>query len=278
MVGPALAALGLAVASPEAVALANGATFLVSALILAGLRFGERPAREAAAGPRTSLLQEAREGVVATARLAGVRVLILASSGLILFAAMLNVTELLVAEDLGSGDTGYSVLVAAAGLGFVAGSLAGAAGAPLPELKRRYLGGILIMALGIGLFGIAPVFGLALLGLGLTGVGNGLLLTHERLIFQRVVPDRIMGRAFALADTGGSWAFAIAFVGAGGLLSLIDARTLLLGAAAGAALIWLWALFALRSAWDSDDTAPPLAREVAPATAAGAAAEEAIRR
>lgn len=246
--GPAVAALGLMVVSAEAVAAFNGVTFLLSALVLATIPFGERPRRSAAA-QATGLLREAREGISATARMTGIRVLIGASSGLLLFAAMLNVTELLVAEDLGSGDTGYSVLVAAAGIGFVAGSLAGANGAPVAELKRRYLGGILVMALGIALFAIAPIFFLALLGLGLTGVGNGLLLTHERLIFQKVVPDRLLGRAFALADTAGCWAFAIAFACAGALLAQIGTEALLLGAAGGAGLIWLGAAFLLRGAW-----------------------------
>jgi MFS family permease len=250
-IGPALAGLGLLIASPEAVAAANGVTFLVSAAVLATLRFGARRAADGE-GERTSLLREAREGIAATARMTGVRVLIGASSALLLFAAMLNVTELLVAEELGSGDAGYSMLVAAAGIGFVAGSLSGANGAPIAELKRRYIGGILVMTLGIALFGIAPVFALALLGLGLTGVGNGLLLTHERQIFQKVVPDRLLGRAFALADTAGSWAFAIAFVSAGALLAWFGETTLLLGAAFASAAICLVAAYALRSTWEDE--------------------------
>jgi MFS family permease len=254
-IGPAIAALGLLVASAQTVAAVNGATFLISAAVLSTLRFGERAERSADA-PSTSLWREAREGISATARMGGIRVLVGASSGLLLFAAMLNVTELLVADDLGSGDTGYSLLVAAAGIGFAAGSLAGANGVSIAELKRRYLGGILVMALGIALFGIAPVYVLALIGLGLTGVGNGLLLTHERLIFQRVVPDRLLGRAFAFADTAGCWAFAIAFAAAGALLQRFGAQTLLLGAAAGAGLIWLWALFALRSTWREPEQEP----------------------
>ena len=246
--GPAVAALGLLFTSVEWVAAFNGLTFLVSAVVLATISFGQRPERSESAEP-AGLLREARDGITATARMSGIRVLIGASSGLLLFAAMLNVTELLVAEDLGSGDTGYSVLVAVAGVGFVVGSLAGAGGAPIAELKRRYLGGIMVMAFGIALFGLAPIYLLALVGLGLTGVGNGLLLTHERLIFQKVVPDRLLGRAFALADTAGCWAFAIAFASAGALLEQIGTEALLLGAAAGAALIWLGAAFALRSTW-----------------------------
>ena len=252
-IGPAIAGVGLLVASAEAVAAVNGLTFLVSAVVLATVRFGARPERSTDGAP-ASLLREAREGISATARMSGIRVLVGASSGLLLFAAMLNVTELLVAEDLGSGDTGYSALVAAAGVGFVAGSLAGANGAPIAELKRRYLGGIMVMALGIALFGIAPVYVLALVGLGLTGVGNGLLLTHERQIFQKVVPDRLLGRAFAFADTAGCWAFAIAFASAGALLAQFGTQAVLLGAAAGAGLIWLWAVVALRSTWS--DTPP----------------------
>lgn len=247
-VGPAIAALGLLLTSAEWVAAFNGITFLVSAAVLATISFGQRPERAETEEP-AGLLQEAREGIAATARMAGIRVLIGASSGLLLFAAMLNVTELLVAEDLGSGDSGYSVLVAFAGVGFIVGSLAGAGGAPVAELKRRYLAGIGVMALGIGLFGAAPVYLLALIGLGLTGVGNGLLLTHERLIFQKVVPDRLLGRAFALADTAGCWAFAIAFAGAGALVEGLGTQTVLLGAAAGAGLIWVGATLALRSAW-----------------------------
>jgi MFS family permease len=253
--GPAVAALGLLVTSAEWVAAFNGITFLVSALVLTTISFGERPERAEAEEP-AGLLQEAREGITATARMSGLRVLIGASSGLLLFAAMLNVTELLVAEDLGSGDTGYSVLVAFAGVGFIVGSLAGAGGAPVAELKRRYLGGIGIMAVGIALFGIAPVYLIALIGLGLTGVGNGLLLTHERLIFQKVVPDRLLGRAFALADTAGCWAFAIAFASAGALVEQLGSQAVLLGAAAGAALIWLGATVALRSAWAGPAEAP----------------------
>ncbi|MDQ3935820.1 MAG: MFS transporter, partial [Actinomycetota bacterium] len=247
--GPALAALGLLIASPEAVAATNGVTFFVSAVVLATLRFGARPA---GSGERASLLREAREGISATARMPGIRILIAASSGLLLFGAMLNVTELLVAENLGSGDSGYSILVAAAGVGFIVGSLAGAGGAPIADLKRRYLAGILVMAVGIAMFGVAPVFPVALAGLALTGLGNGLLLTHERLIFQKVVPDRLLGRAFALADTAGSWAFAIAFVSAGALLAQLGTAPLLLGSAVAAGMIWALASYALRSTWELD--------------------------
>jgi MFS family permease len=252
--GPALAGVGMLVSGPEAVVLANGVTFLLSAGLLARLDFGARPQRDLSV-QRTSLLREAREGLVAGARMPGIQVMLLASSGILLFAGSLNVAELLLARDLGLGSVGYSVLVAAYGAGFVAGSLTGGRARDMAELKRRYLGGILVMGLGLVLSGVAPLFGAALAAFALTGFGNGLMLVNERLIFQRAVPDRLMARLFSLADTAGSWAFAIAFVLAGALLSLVDTRTLLVIAGGGGVVIWAASAYGLRSLW----TRPPIA-------------------
>jgi MFS family permease len=251
-VGPALAGLGMVVAGADAVVIVNGVTFLVSAALLARLDWGRRPQADDDERP-VGLLREAREGLVAGARMPGIQVMLLASSGVLLFAGMLNVAELLLARKLGTGEVGYSALVAAYGGGFVAGSLYGARGGELSDLKRRYLGGILIMGLGLVLSGVAPLFGFALAAFAVTGFGNGMMLVHERLIFQRVVPDRLMGRLFALADTAGSWAFALAFVAAGALLSVAGTRTLFLVAGAGGILIWAVSAYGLRSLW----THPP---------------------
>ena len=245
-VGPALAGIGI--------------TFLISAVLLARLDFGKRPEADPDAQP-VGLLREAREGLVAGARMPGIQVMLLASSGILLFAGMLNVAELLLARKLGTGSVGYAVLVAAYGLGFVAGSLSGSRGGDLAELKRRYLGGILVMGLGLVLSGVAPLFGAALAAFAVTGFGNGLMLVNERLIFQKVVPDRLMGRLFALADTAGSWAFAIAFVAAGALLAVAGTRTLFLVAGAGGVAIWAASSYGLRSLWNRPNLTDPARAE-----------------
>src|SRR5207249_2361937 len=110
----------------------NGATFLVSAGALALTHFGDAPSG-VASGEGHGLLRQARAGVRTIAGMPGVRTLVLASSGVILFAAMLNVIELLLARSLGAGAAGYSLLVASGGVGVVAGSLSAAGGAALPE-------------------------------------------------------------------------------------------------------------------------------------------------
>jgi MFS family permease len=245
--GPGLAAIVLLAASADTVALANGVTFALSALLLARLRFGDAPA--AAAG-RPSLVREARDGLTATARMPGVRVLILASSGVLLFGGMMNVAELLLARELGAGDAGFSALVAAWGAGVVAGSLSGSrANRGLSELKRAYLAGLLALGVGLLSLSVVPGLGLAFLSFVVVGYGNGLALVHERLLIQASVPDALMARAFAAADTLGSWAFAAAFLSAGALVSLAGTRELFVIAGAGGLAIWVVASIALRGMW-----------------------------
>jgi MFS family permease len=283
-VGPALAAVAIALTSAEAVVVANGLTFVVSALVLGATHFGDRTT-STHDDVEPGLLRQAREGVTTVARMPGIKTLVVASSAVILFSAMMNVAELLLARSLHAGSAGYSALVAIFGIGFVAGSLSGAGGAPVPELKRRYLLGILLIGAGL-VVAVVPSFPVAALGLALAGLGNGVTLVNERLICQRVVPDSMLARAFAVFDTAGSWAFGVAFVGAGAVLSLTGVRPLLLIAGVGSVAIWAASHVALSRVWNMDvgEAEPvqpepevelepePLPEHVLPATVAGRAA------
>jgi MFS family permease len=259
-----VAAALLLVLDPEALMVANGATFAISALALTRVRFGDRPsAMEHAAARRTSLVAEARSGLAATARMAGGRTLLVASAAVILFAGDVHVGELLLAEgELDAGDAGFSALVAVFGTGVVAGSLAGGRGGAPAELKRRFLIGLLAVAAGFAAAGLAPTYVVALGAFLLAGLGNGLVLVHELLILQRTVPDRLMGRVFGVRDALGSWAFAAAFVGAGAILALVGTRPLFLIAGAGVLAVWAVAALALRAAWEPSPAVEG-AREVA---------------
>jgi len=266
--GPALAAALLLVLSPDVLMLANGATFAVSALVLTRVPFGDRPSSVThEVGRRSSLIAEARSGLSATARMSGARALLLASAAVILFAGMFNVGELLLAEgELGAGDAGFSALVAVFGAGVIGGSLTGGRGGAPAALKRRFLAGLLAVAAGFVAAGLAPTYVVALGAFLLAGIGNGLVLVHERLILQRTVPDRLMGRVFGVRDALGSWSFAAAFVGAGAILTLVGTRPLFLIAGAGVLLVWAAATLVLRGAWE----------EPASATGAGELAREEV--
>ena len=273
--GPAVAAAVLAVGGPETLMWANAATFAMSALVLAPLRFGAAPARPEDHAP-ASLFAEARDGLKATAGMRAIRIVVLATSAAVFGAGLFNIAELFFAtEDLGTSDAGFAVLVTSFGLGFIAGSFAGANGGPTHVLKRRYLMGLLFFAVGLlatGLTGIlavelAPagvVFVLALLTFAVGGFGNGLLLVYERLLIQDDVPDGLVGRVFGIRDALSSWAFAVAFLMAGALLEVIAARELI-AIAGGLGLVSCAAsAFALRKEWpeSGDGAATPDVREM----------------
>lgn len=251
--GPAVAGAVLLFGSAESLMLGNGITFAVSAVLLTGLSYGAAPVREGAGVAReaaSSLLTETREGLRVAAGLGGIRAVLLASGAAMFFVGILNVAELPFAiDDLGTTEAGYSMLAAVLGLGFIGGSVAGAKGGELPELKRRYLLGLLLMAVGLVSTALAPGLPIALATFALFGFGNGLLLVYERLLIQRVVPDRLAGRVFGVKDSLTAWSFGLAFVGAAAVLVLLGPRTLLLIAGGGGVAVWLLAAQGMRDTW-----------------------------
>lgn len=256
--GPALAAALLTFTGAQEILLLNGVTFAMSAVVLTRMPLGggSDPQTRARGRVLASLLRETREGLGVVRRMRGIRVVIAGSAAALFFGGLFNVAELLFAtEELGSSDAGYSALVAVFGLGFIVGSLAGSKGGSPYLLRKRFLQGVVLMGLGFLLSGLAPTFGLALLTFTLAGFGNGLLLVHERVIVQETVPDRLLGRAFGVKDALASWAFGSAFFAAGGLLTAIDSRQLILAAGAGGLVIAAGCALALRREGLPDDAA-----------------------
>ena len=257
--GPALAALALLASDAETLMVANGATFAVSALVLTRLDFGAvHPAEPGLAGRRPSLLREAAEGLRVAASLPGVRTVILASSAIVTFAGLFNVGQLLLAEgELDAGGAGYSILVAVYGACVAIGSLAGSRGGSIADLARNFAAGILLVGVGMLTSGLAPSFAIALLTFAVAGVGNGLVMVHERLLLQRTVPDALLGRVFGVGDTLGSWAFCASFVAGGAVASLFGTRELFLVAGGGVLLVWLSTVFRVGAAFAAQVGAEP---------------------
>jgi MFS family permease len=248
--GPGLAALILLTGGPETILIANAVTFALSGVVLARLRFGAAPSPEGIEATRNGLLREARDGLRALAGMAGVRAVVVASGAMLLFAGLFNVAELPFAtEELDVGDAGFAALAGIYGLGFVVGSLSGARGGEQAVLKRRFLGGLGLVGAGFVASGIAPGFATALGAFALAGVGNGLILVYERLLIQTSVPDQLMARVFGAKDGLTAWAFAIAFVAAGGLIEALGVRTVLVVAGTGGLLVWIVSSVTLRGAW-----------------------------
>jgi MFS family permease len=235
VLGPALAGALLAVAAPAAVLGVNAATFGVSALVLC--RLDVRPvAPETAADTAVSLRTVLRDRRVRA---------LIATSGVVSFAAAtMNVAELVLADhDLAAGASGYALLIAAYGVGMVAGSLA--AGREGDE-RRRHIAGIACLGTGMVATALAPALAVALVTFAATGVGNGLFLRSNRLLLQRRVPERFHARAYGVLDASDSWAFAGAVLAGGALATALGSRAVF--ALGGAALLVVFAAHAVRRA------------------------------
>jgi MFS family permease len=245
--GPAIAAVVLLAGGPETILAANAVTFALSALALASLRFGEAPPAGEREGPRPSLVRETRDGLAATAGMPGLRVILLASGAALLFGAIFNVGQPLLARDeLGASDAGFAVLVTAYGLGFIAGTLSGAGGGELRLLRRRYLTGAFLMAIGFAASGLAPFVATAVVTFLAAGYGNGMLLIYERLLIQALVPDALTGRVFGIRDAITAWAFALGFLAGPLLLDLVGTRAMVTVAGLCGLVVWLVTAVALR--------------------------------
>jgi MFS family permease len=251
-IGPALAAAAFPLIGAAGVMLANGITFAISAGVLSLISFG--PAVRGEHKERPSFMREVSEGLRETTRTPVVRVVVIASTGVILFASMVNVAELPLANELGVGASGFALLLTCQGIGVVIGSLSGARAGGLGEYKGRYVAGVLAVALGLIAFSVVPWFFAALIAFVVFGLGNGLVVVHERLVFQIAIPERMMGRAFALLDALGAWAFAIAYLIAGASVSLLGPRGSVAIAGAGVLAVTLYSWAALRRVPDP----PPL--------------------
>jgi MFS family permease len=266
--GPGLAAIVLVFGGPHVLLFANAATFAISSLVLATLKFRFRERIAPAAEGARSLLRDTREGLMVTARSPAAATAIVASSTVILFGGMANVAELLLARQLGGGRVGYSLFVAVAGLGVVLGSLVGAGGGDGRALPRRFLAGVLLVMAGFAGVAAAPTLASALVPIGALGVGNGIVIVYERLIIQRTVAGPLHGRAFGAQASLDGFAFGASFLIGGALLALAPPRTLFVIGAVGAGLVWIVARQVFAAIKLPDVQSPPAQDPVATGTAA----------
>lgn len=219
----------------------NGATFLISAALLSAVPLGRGSAQHSEA----SVWSATSAGARTLVRIPGLSALLLIAAMTILAGALMNVAEpLLAIGPLHAGNSGYSLLVGVYGSGMVAGSLVNAsAGSRIAGLRRRWLVGVALN--GIGMLGsaAAPSLTWAIASFALTGLSNALIIGPELRLFQELVSERLLGRAFGLRDMLSNIAFVLAFLAAGLLLSVLGVRSLF--ALGGSALVAMSLLGAL---------------------------------
>jgi MFS family permease len=214
-VGPVIGGAIVAAGGPHPAYWINAASFLFSAVLLAGI-----PARllQAAVAVSRGHFRDLRDGLAFVMQSRPLRAVLVAWTIAMVAIAAINTNEVFLARDtLHGGDFGYGLLFGATGVGLAIGSLSGGRVVEVRSVGAVYGGAILINALGFGLAAISPNVWVAALCCALGGIGNGAAVLCNALLVQRGAPDEVRGRAFTVIMSVNYLAFGGGFV-AGGLL------------------------------------------------------------
>lgn len=245
--GPLLCGLLLMFGPVTWVLVANGATFVVSAVLLAGVPLGGSPKPSEDGGDGASSWEAAKQGARYAARQPGVGPVLAIGAVSVLCAAMINVAEPVFATGpLHAGSAGFSILVTVYGLGLVAGGVyTSRLGSRLPILRGNFLVGVAATGAALLACSAAGSLGAALGPFAFAGFANALIVGPESRLVQELVVENLRGRISGLRDCAECACFVIAFIGAGALLSFVGPRSifvlsgsLLLGTAVAGLLVF----------------------------------------
>ena len=197
--GPAIGGLLLAASNAETVFAAAAGAFVAAALLVAGIKVEgatERAPREA------GLFQEFFAGFRAIGRDSNLRLIIGLYGAQTLIAGALNVLLVIAAlELLDLGEAGVGFLNSAVGVGGLFGALAAFALVGRQRLASDFGLGLILWGFPIALVGVFPNATVALILLGLVGVGNTVVDVAALTLLQRTVPDEVLTRVFGVVQS-----------------------------------------------------------------------------
>jgi MFS family permease len=214
-VGPALAGLLLAAASPELVFFLTAAAFTLSALVISRVT-APAPAAHREGGERRGVFSEALVGFRTVGGDSRLRILLGLFSAQTLVAGALTVLIVVMAfELLDMGEAGVGWLNSSIGVGALVGSIAALSLAGMRRLSPAFIGGIVLWGLPLVLIGIFSEPAVAIVLLAIVGAGNSVVDVAVFTLIQRAVPDDVLARVFGVIQF--LW---IATFGLGGLLAV----------------------------------------------------------
>jgi MFS family permease len=199
-VGPAIGGILLALVGVDAIFAASAVAFLLSALILAGVR-PESPETKVAPSTR-GLLRESFAGFTTIARDPRLRLIVGLYGAQTLVAGALNVLIVVSALELFDlGESGIGFLNAAVGVGGLLGALGALALLGRNRLGSDFALGLLLWGAPILLIGVFPETPAALLLLAIVGVGVTLVDVAGLTLLQRAVPDEVLTRVLGVVQS-----------------------------------------------------------------------------
>jgi MFS family permease len=200
LLGPALAGLLIGLAGAAWGFAVGAALFGVSALLIVGVRVrGEPPEPSEPDASRRSELLAGLRTITADPSL---RVLVTLYAAVSFAFGAVQVFTVVLAQDLtGLGTTGVGVLFAAMGAGGVIGALAAVGLTGKRRLSAILAAGVLAWGVPLALHAARPTSAAALVAMVVIGFGNVLVDVSIVTIFQRAVPDNVLGRVFGILET-----------------------------------------------------------------------------
>jgi len=235
-IGPLLAAVMLPLLGVRGVLLVDGASFLISALLL--VRLPALPStREPDDGVAPPLLTQAKEGLGYIWSVSPVRIISLGFFAVVAANGIDDVALLVLAtETFGAGESAVGLLLGAVGIGLLIGyALLARVGTRQP-MVALLVAGFAVSSIGNLLTGLAWAVAAAFTVQLLRGIGIAAMDVASNTLLQRLVPDRLLGRVFGNLYGMIGIAAGISYIGGGLLLDMTSAPTTFLVAGAAGTL------------------------------------------
>jgi MFS family permease len=243
-VGPGLAGLVVAGFGVQTALLLDAASFYLIACIL--LSAGTMPRAEPEAG---RMRDRVRAGLVyIRERVVLRRLLAMQGLAFVFFAAVIPVEVIYAKQTLGTGDSGYGLLLASWGAGMVLGGLVFAA---VRRMSLPYLLFLSTLAVGAGYLGLAaaPTLAIACAVSVVGGVGNGVQWVAVISAVQELTVEGMQARVMSVLESIGAAMPGVGFVVGGAIATVASPRITFLAAGIGACAIVAVATVALGSNW-----------------------------
>jgi MFS family permease len=226
--GPALAGLVVAGFGVQTALLLDAASFYAIAAIIATA--GRLPRVDPEAG---QMRDRVRAGIAyIRERTTLKRLLIAQGLAFVFFAAVIPIEVIYAKETLGTGDTGYGIMLASWGVGMVGGSFIFAAmrRAPLPFLL---LASTLAVGAGYLWLAAAPTLALACAASVVGGAGNGVQWVSAISAVQELTAANMQARVMSVLESIGAAMPGIGYVMGGVIAASMDPRATFLVAGLG---------------------------------------------
>ena len=223
--GPAMAGVLVALAGPQIALLADAASFVVVALLLASSRSLSGPAT---GGPTdvqgAGWFERFRLGLAYVRERPALRALISAGGvSFVFFALVLPIEVVFAKETLDAGDAGYGLLLAAWGVGMVGGSVL------FSSVRETSLAQLLAagtLAIGVAYLGtaLAPSLAVACLASLVGGAGNGVGWVALITAVQELSAEAFQARVLGLLESLASGLSGVGFLLGGAITAIASPR------------------------------------------------------